>query len=241
MADESVRLRLGSLDLKRALRILQNAGRPDPLVSNNDLESGLQSLIDDLCELSMHDGLTGLVNARFFGAVLDREIDRCHRTGRASAIMLIDVDHFKQVNDTYGHAVGDAVLQSLAQELRANLRIMDTAARVGGEEFAVFLPECSPEDAIRAAARIHAAISPLEIHVAQHTILVTTSAGLAWSDPRSLASGAALLAQADHEMYRAKNAGRNQLCHPTPETAEVSHEERAALEFGFPEGGLDGT
>jgi diguanylate cyclase (GGDEF)-like protein len=154
--------------------------------------------------------------------------------------MLVDVDHFKQVNDTYGHPVGDVVLQALAHELRSNLRVMDTAARIGGEEFAVFLPECSPEDAIRAAARIHAATSPLEVRVGQETIVVTSSAGLSWSDPRSLASGAALLAQADHEMYRAKNSGRNRLCHPAVVTSEVSHEERAALEFGAPEGGVDG-
>lgn len=241
MAREQHQVRLEDLDLKRAIRILRHAGRPDPMSVAGNLESCLQALIDDLCELSIHDGLTGLVNARFFRAVLEREIDRSSRTGRACALLLIDLDHFKKVNDTHGHAAGDLVIQETARRLRLNLRLMDTAARIGGEEFAVILPECTTEDAVRAASRIHSAISPLQVDFGTITLEVTASAGLVWTDPHSIVSAATLLALADRELYEAKNNGRHRLCHPEVVPTEVSLDEREALEFGMREGGGDGS
>jgi len=217
------------LDLSRALRILRNAGRPDPRLLSDNPDAQIQGIIDTLCDLSIHDGLTGLVNATFFHAVLAREIDRSLRTGRTCGLMVIDIDHFKQINDTYGHPMGDKVLQSVASHLKDSLRNMDTAARIGGEEFAVILPECSPEAAIHAAARIHSIFNPLILTIEQITLRLTTSVGLVWTQPNMLLSSTALLSEADQEMYRAKRSGRGRLCYKHADSTLVSHGERSAL------------
>jgi diguanylate cyclase (GGDEF)-like protein len=155
------------LNLKAAIRIIQNAGLPDPLLLSDNSDAQVQSIIDALCTLSTHDGLTGLVNAGFFHAVLSRKIDRSLRTGRPCGLMVIDIDHFKQINDTHGHSAGDQVLQSVAEQMKRSLRSMDTAARIGGEEFAVILPECAAEDAVSAATRIHSVLNPLILTLGQ--------------------------------------------------------------------------
>jgi len=220
------------LDLTAALRILRHAGRPDPTQLMNDCGIPLQAIIDALCDLSVHDGLTGLVNATFFHAALSREIGRSARTGRTCCLMVIDADHFKRVNDTYGHHAGDYVLQTLAQTLKQSLRSMDTAARIGGEEFAVILPECTPEDALIAGTRIHALLNPLIVRIGDETLRLTTSVGLVWADPQDPADSKTLVSQADQEMYRAKRSGRGRLCHPPLKTTQISPEERAALASG---------
>jgi diguanylate cyclase len=216
-------------DLTKAIRILHHAGRPDPRQLTDDPDIQIQSIIDSLCDLSVHDGLTGLVNATFFHAVLDREVYRSLRTGRSCGLIVIDIDHFKKINDTYGHSAGDAVLQSVAARMNYSLRSMDTAARIGGEEFAIILPECSPEDAVHATTRIHSGLNNIVLHIDQHVIELTTSAGLVWTDLNTPISSAALLAQADQEMYRAKRSGRARLCYPPIEITIVSHQERSAL------------
>jgi diguanylate cyclase (GGDEF)-like protein len=217
------------LNLTAALRILQNAGRPDPRSLSDNPDVQIQSIIDALCDLSIHDGLTGLVNATFFHAVLAREIDRSLRTGRICSLMVIDIDHFKQINDTYGHSAGDKVIQSVAAEMKCSMRSMDTAARIGGEEFAVILPECAPEDAIHAATRIHSVLNPLTLAIGQNTLPLTTSAGLVWTNPSVPVSSMALLSEADQEMYRAKRSGRGRLCHKDVESTLISRQERSAL------------
>ncbi len=171
------------LNLTAALRILRQAGRTDPRLLTDDPDLQIQGIIDALCDLSVHDGLTGLVNATFFHAVLSREISRSERTGRTCGLMVIDLDYFKQINDTYGHYTGDLVLQAVAVELKRGLRSMDTAARIGGEEFAVILPECSPSDAINVASRIHSMMNPLVLPLENHSIRLTASGGLVWTHP----------------------------------------------------------
>ncbi len=217
------------LDLAAALRIIQNAGLPDPLQASDNPDVQIQNIIDALCDLSTHDGLTGLVNAIFFHAVLGREIDRSLRTGRTCGLMVIDIDHFKQINDTYGHAMGDKALQAVAEHLRLSLRSMDTAARIGGEEFAVILPECAPDDAISAATRIHSGLNPLTLKSDQNTLRLNTSVGLVWTSPNTPVSSAELLSEADQEMYRAKWSGRGRVCYRQPELTMLSHQERSAL------------
>lgn len=217
------------LNLTAALRILQNAGRPDPRLSLDDPNMQVQSIIDALCDLSIHDGLTGLVNTTFFHAVLVREIDRSVRTGRTCGLVAIDIDHFKVINDTYGHSAGDKAIQAIAAELKRSMRSMDTAARIGGDEFSVILPECTPEDAILAATRIHSVLSPIAISVDEHTLNLTTSAGLVWTNPKLQVSSVALLSEADQEMYRAKRSGRGRLCYRSPDSTLVSQPERSAL------------
>ena len=216
-------------NLNRAIRILHNAGKSDPRQPGDNLDDQIQSIIDALCDLSVHDGLTGLVNATFFHAVLVREIDRSLRTGRPCGLMAIDIDHFKKINDTYGHSTGDKVLQSFAEYLKHSMRNMDTAARIGGEEFAVILPECAPKDAIGAAKRIHSVLNPLILKVDQNILRLTASAGLVWTNPEMPVSSAALLSEADHEMYRAKRSGRSCLCYTYSENTIVTGKERSAL------------
>jgi diguanylate cyclase (GGDEF)-like protein len=217
------------LDLSKALRILQNAGLPDPRLKSNDADIQLQGIIDALCELSIHDGLTGLVNATFFHAVLRREIDRSVRTGRTCGLMVIDIDHFKNINDTYGHKTGDKAIQAVAEQMKSSLRSMDTAARIGGEEFAIILPECTQQDAINAATRIHTMLNPLTLIIDRKTLQLAASAGLVWTNPNLPMSSPALLAEADEEMYRAKRSGRGRLCYKQLDSTLVSHQERSAL------------
>jgi diguanylate cyclase len=217
------------LNLSAALRIIQNAGLPNPCQESEDPDIQIQGIIDALCKLSTHDGLTGLVNATFFHAVLAREIERSFRTGRTCGLMVIDIDHFKEVNDTYGHPTGDKALQAVAEELVLSMRSMDTAARIGGEEFAVILPECSPDDAVSAANRIHSGLNPLAFAIGQTTLQLTTSVGLVWTNPNRPVSSAVLLSEADQEMYRAKWSGRGRLCYSPPESTLISHYERSAL------------
>lgn len=217
------------LDLSAALRILQNAGCPDPREGITDPLDQAQSVLNALCDLSIHDGLTGLVNSTFFHAVLAREIERSLRTGRTCGLMVIDIDHFKQINDTFGHAAGDRALQSVAMQMQRSLRAMDTAARIGGEEFAIILPECDPADAIHAAMRIHSGLNPLAIALEDQNLQVTTSVGLVWTNPDKPMSSLVLLSEADQEMYRAKRAGRGRLCYRNMDSTLVSYQERSAL------------
>jgi diguanylate cyclase (GGDEF)-like protein len=215
-------------DLTAALRILRHAGREDPRLYENSDEQ-VQNVIDALCDLSVHDGMTGLVNATFFHGVMAREIDRSLRTGKTCGLMVLDIDHFKRINDTYGHGVGDSVIQSVALNMLQNLRRMDTAARIGGEEFAVILPECTPEDAILAAERIHTKLNPIELTVEKHDLRITSSAGLVWTELSYSISSSELLSEADREMYRAKRTGRGRLCHPPVEATSITQKERFDL------------
>jgi len=216
-------------DLTAALRILRHAGRQDPKLYTNNSNEQIQNVIDALCDLSVHDGMTGLVNATFFHVVLSREIERSLRTGKTCGLMVLDIDHFKGVNDRYGHAVGNRVIQSVAANIVQNLRSMDTAARIGGEEFAVILPESSPEDAVHAATRIHNTLNPLEIIINGHDLRITSSVGLVWTEISHIVSSDELLSDADREMYRAKRLGRAHLCHPPFLSTMVTQEERSIL------------
>lgn len=237
MRDDDADHNWHGLDLTAALRILAHAGRADPTAQPGDPTAQLQALIDALCDLSLHDGLTGLVNATFFRAALAGEIDRGLRTGRPCALLMLDIDHFKEVNDTRGHPVGDLVLQRLAAQLRRSLRSMDTPARLGGEEFAVILPECDSMDAVSAAVRIHGLLNPLVVEMGDSRLSVTTSAGLVWTEIWNAVTVEELIARADEQLYRAKQLGRARLCYPVLTATQVSVAERAALSWSMPKEG----
>lgn len=147
--------------------VAQAAGSEAALPSDTPLHY-LQGLIDGLCELSLKDPLTGLANRRHFRTVLEREIDRVTRAGEAALLLMLDIDNFKRVNDTYGHLAGDIVLQSVARTLNGCVRPMDTLARYGGEEFAVVLPACQAGFGRVVAERIRRAI---EAHAGAHLAL----------------------------------------------------------------------
>lgn len=225
------------LDLSKALRILQNAGLSDPQILSKDKGVQIQSIIDALCDLSIQDGLTGLMNATFFHAVLGLEIERSHRTGRTCALMVIDIDNFQQINETSGQSTGNSVLQVVASHLKQSLRRMDTAARIGGEKFAVILPECEPSDGIHAAIRIHSSLNPFSIEIEQYPHQLTASIGLVWTNPNMPVNSMSLFSEADRETQRAKQLGRGRLCYKNLDTTLVSHQERSALtDFQIEEG-----
>ncbi len=167
-------------------------------------------LVRKLQHLSQHDGLTGLLNRRAMEYLLDREAQRLQRFGQPYAVMLVDIDHFKRVNDQMGHAVGDAVLASVARTLNEQAREVDRVARFGGEEFCVLLPHTLREGALQAAERFREAVRRNPVSSGDELVSVTISVGVAAaSDPTE--SLEELLHRADQAMYRAKAQGRDRV------------------------------
>ncbi len=188
--------------------------------------------LDTVEEAAFTDHLTGLANRRRFERQLAREISRTERYSRPFCLLLIDVDRFKQVNDTHGHVVGDEALRRLAQVLQAGTRGIDTASRVGGEEFAVILPETDMHSGAEVAERLRQAISEMEIPGAGR---ITASIGIA-EFPDSTPNGSELYDAADTALYEAKNQGRNlvvistQNGHEATSHAEDNNEGQAVSE-----------
>lgn len=158
--------------------------------------------------LSVTDSLTGLFNYRSLRDSVRRETDRAGRFGRTLAVLALDLDHFKEINDRYGHAAGDGVLAEFAQRIRYEIREVDVAFRQGGEEFALLLPETDEIGGIAVAERLCEAIRRVPIEVADLTISVTVSIGIAVF-PDHGHTGAAVLRAADEALYAAKRAGRD--------------------------------
>lgn len=163
---------------------------------------------ESLRQMAMTDALTGLSNRGVFDTELVREFERCRRYNRQCCLILFDLDHFKRINDTWGHPVGDRVLRRVAVLLRASLRETDTVARYGGEEFAIVLPETSVEGAWLLAERLRCDIATLEVDTGAGHVQVTASFGVVMIDP-SHADALEMLAAADRALYRAKDRGRN--------------------------------
>lgn len=164
-----------------------------------------------LRDLASHDGLTGLFNHRMYYVRLDEEFIRRRRTGTALSMLLLDVDHFKLVNDQYGHLAGDMVLRTLGELVTHSCRAMDTAYRYGGEEIAVILPETDAEGALEIAERLRKAVEAYRFELgAGKEGHVTVSIGVATSS-ESLSSSSELTESADRAMYRAKEQGRNRV------------------------------
>jgi diguanylate cyclase (GGDEF)-like protein len=165
----------------------------------------------DLRRLASIDELTGVANRRWFTAMASRELERCRRFNHQLALLMIDVDHFKRVNDTHGHAVGDEVLKAFTRVLEGNLRSVDLLGRLGGEEFAVVLPEADQDAATHTAERLRLAVEALQFPFEDGSVLrITTSVGIATMalTGESLDS---LLARADSALYAAKHQGRNRV------------------------------
>lgn len=208
----------------------------DPANRLSELESSptqlLQSILDGLCELSLKDPLTGLANRRHFHTVLSREIDVAARSGEPALLLMLDLDHFKKVNDTYGHHAGDLVLQAIANCLVSCVRPMDTVARYGGEEFAVILPSCLASFGRIVAERIRAAIKGLSISVSPvECIQVTASIGGAFAPIWIRSTPTLWVERADALLYQAKTEGRDRAFIDVQPEISVSAEEKNML-FG---------
>ncbi|HZU85072.1 MAG TPA: diguanylate cyclase [Polyangiaceae bacterium] len=155
------------------------------------------------------DALTLLRNRRAFDMYLEESVAHCARHREALSVVLLDVDHFKSINDSYGHECGDRVLAHLAEVVRESVRCEDSVFRYGGEEFVIVLRGCAAPGAMRVADRARAALagSPLDVGTAERVF--TFSAGIAVADASNGFSGEGIVARADAALYRAKKAGRN--------------------------------
>ncbi|MDQ4131315.1 MAG: sensor domain-containing diguanylate cyclase, partial [Actinomycetota bacterium] len=162
-------------------------------------------LLERVQELAETDGLTGIANRRTFESVLELEVTRAFRNGDKVSLVMADIDHFKKLNDTYGHQTGDQVLREVAAALGQGCRDIDIVARYGGEEFAVILPSCGEAEALEIAERLRQVVAGADTAVS-----VSTSAGVA-TYPVNAASSAQLVQAADEVLYESKRAGRNRV------------------------------
>jgi len=172
----------------------------------------LQAVIDGLCELSSRDPLTGLSNRRQFELALASEVDRVARAGEPALVLMIDIDHFKQVNDTYGHVFGDKVIRAVAQILKNNVRGRNLSARYGGEEFVVLLPDTPIEDARQIAEMIRSDVERVRIRrSSDNWAPANFSLSLGVASFRLGESAVDFVARADLALYASKNEGRNRV------------------------------
>jgi diguanylate cyclase (GGDEF)-like protein len=176
-----------------------------------DLQDCLRESNLRLQELAATDPLTGLANRRTLMSSLEREFRRSQRNGAPLALLMVDVDNFKRVNDRFGHQQGDRVLESVAGVLREHLRPYDLAARFGGEEFCLLLPETSLEEAVRAGQRVRQTVSELTFSGPLVPLRLTVSLGAAVFPGSEIATTEDLIRASDQALYRAKAAGRNRL------------------------------
>ncbi len=191
------------------IRAFRHGSERHALVAHTDI-SRLKRAEHELRQLAITDGLTQVANRRHFDERIQEEVDRSQRYGRPLVLLMLDIDHFKKVNDTYGHPAGDAVLRGVADVCRASTRTLDLVARFGGEEFAMLLPETDIPGALQLAERIREEIAALPVSYGRHTIRVTASIGLAATQNGDRGSDQ-LIKAADEMLYAAKQGGRNRV------------------------------
>ncbi len=188
-------------------------GRGNPtgkIITLHDITQ-VRRLLDELHKLATCDGLTGLYNRRHFTELANLEMDRVRRYSGALAIIAVDLDHFKRVNDVYGHAAGDIVLQTAANLLKSTVRKIDVPGRLGGEEFWILLPNTIVSDALIVAERLRSRLEQVVIAYETHELRITASfgvAGITHADNDTLAD---MMRRADQALYDAKSAGRNRI------------------------------
>ncbi len=173
-----------------------------------DLQADLLQAREELRDRANKDLLTMLPNRSAIASVLEQELSRCHRDNRTVGIILLDIDHFKKINDTYGHFAGDAVLREAAARLRGNMRTYDQVGRYGGEEFLVVLPNCDLEQATLQAERLRQRLNASAVIVDGSEMRISASFGVTVSDG-SARNAEVFLRVADDALYRAKAHGRN--------------------------------
>jgi diguanylate cyclase (GGDEF)-like protein len=176
-------------------------------------------LQESLRDQSIRDGLTGLFNRRYLEETLERELRRADRESLPLSVLVFDVDHFKSVNDTYGHEAGDEVLRTLAGLLQRNIRGGDVPCRFGGEEFVVILPGANLHVGHERAEHLRGTIAALRIATRAARLQVTVSVGVAMYSGDQAETGEDLLQAADRALYRAKQGGRNRVELAAPDSA----------------------
>ncbi len=197
---------------------------PDELLARVKVQLKIKILQDNLkesnqrlLEMSQIDPLTGLFNRRHMMTTLEAELDRSNRISSPFALVMVDLDHFKKVNDTYGHQQGDVVLKSTSWEIQEQLRQYDSASRFGGEEFVLLLPETSLEEAVNVAERLRQAISKIQFSGSVADLKITASLGVAAIPHKKIKTTEDLIRHADIALYQAKNNGRNRVESAPPE------------------------
>ncbi len=177
-----------------------------------EMQQQLVEMTRQLEELLARDHLTGIFNRRHFGATLDHAFDHSHRYRRPLSVAIIDVDRFKDINDAFGHQVGDTVLAEVARRFSGSIRSSDCLARYGGEEFVVLLPETQLEDAVTFSEKLRAAVASVPVRIAEGRALpVTVSVGAASLAHTPFNSPSEMINAADQALYRAKRNGRNRV------------------------------
>jgi diguanylate cyclase (GGDEF)-like protein len=177
-----------------------------------DLQNELLAARKILRAKASHDSLTGLLNHEEILGILDKELARSLRDGACVSIIMADIDHFKKINDTYGHIAGDAVLRITAQKMHSLMRTYDSIGRYGGEEFLIILPECCLDCAVAFAERLRSDICSDSMDTSEGMIQVSISLGVACSSGKEVMRGEnSLVRVADKALYKAKDNGRNRV------------------------------
>lgn len=181
-------------------------------VESENLDLVLKNSI--LSEIAARDMLTGLYNRLYVTEKIDSEMNRSQRHGCPVSILMLDIDHFKRVNDSFGHSAGDGVLRSVAQVLRDSCRVYDIPGRYGGEEFCIVLPETKVGNTTVVAERIRERLAANRFVIGSDSVVVTASIGIAGIDSiesEGVVSPSALIDRADRALYSAKHLGRNRV------------------------------
>jgi two-component system, cell cycle response regulator len=217
-------LRIGADDfLAKPFADAEIQARAAAMLRIKTLQDQLRTAKSQLEKLSVTDGLTGLYNQRHFEERLHEEFRRTQRYSDPVSLIMLDLDHFKDVNDRYGHPFGDRVLRGTAELLRSSVRDPDICARYGGEEFAIILPKTALQGALAVAERVfknlRAKVYPLDAPSAQDAaqgkpaeVRVTASIGIAFFPSKDVTTPELLVKFADEALYRAKREGRNTIC-----------------------------
>jgi diguanylate cyclase (GGDEF)-like protein len=171
----------------------------------------LKSANEKLRHAAFHDSLTGLYNRQYFKEAIEREILRSDRYGHPLSLVLLDLDQFKTVNDTYGHHCGDVVLKTVGQMIVNGTRRSDIVVRYGGEEFAILLPETALANAVTKAEACRALIGATQMEADGHRVRLTISAGVATWNPAQPVTADELIKAADQALYLSKRQGRNRI------------------------------